>query len=376
MNAKISMVLIALIGVGLFALPQTTALFAGQHSFTNIDATGNQIECVKCHGDVQAELTNSGSSPATGTSAPHTAFKCEYCHRIEPGSASGDNGYGYAAYVNAAGTKKRTLIMTVSDFEEEKFPGSAKYPNVTMTLDTTITDIQNATGVNFMDDHGTPMAALSPRTIGDTEVLALQQERLGALYNFTSKTPIDQSSKKNQGFAPQAVNGNDSTWTLGTGSRGIWTTNFYGAGSRAVNPGSEYHAASLVSCLECHGGKEPFGHYSRVADGEKGPAQCSDCHYGSTNRWTALEAGGFGLFGGTDTGATEAHKQFATTSDGLTRQKGGASNGACIACHTHVSVDITYTKPTTYKFDSTFLSDGNTSVGAFSATGTNVTHSP
>jgi len=39
MNAKTTLVLIALIGVGLFALPQTTALFAGQHSFTNIDAT-------------------------------------------------------------------------------------------------------------------------------------------------------------------------------------------------------------------------------------------------------------------------------------------------------------------------------------------------
>jgi len=60
---------------------------------------------------------------------------------------------------------------------------------------------------------------------------------------------------------------------------------------------------------------------------------------------TELGAGGFGLLGGKDTGATEAHNEFAATNDTLTRQKDGMSNGACVACHTHVAVDITYTKP-------------------------------
>jgi len=59
-TARKTMVMIALIGVGLFALPQTTALLTGQHSFINIDATGNQIDCVKCHGDVQVELGTTG----------------------------------------------------------------------------------------------------------------------------------------------------------------------------------------------------------------------------------------------------------------------------------------------------------------------------
>jgi len=94
-----------------------------------------------------------------------------------------------------------------------------------------------------------------------------------------------------------------SNWTK---SSRYWTPTLYGVGSKAVNPGSEYHAASLVSCLECHGGAEPLGHYSRVLDGEA-TASCEQCHYGSTNRWTELGAGGFGLLGGKDTGATEAH---------------------------------------------------------------------
>jgi len=40
----------------------------------------------------------------------------------------------------------------------------------------------------------------------------------------------------------------------------------------------------------------------------------------------------------------------------------------------HVSVDITYTKPDTYKFDATFVStNGTETVSGFSATGANIT---
>ena len=45
MNAKFTLAIIALVGIGVFALPSTMSLFAGQHSFYNIDATGNQIPC-------------------------------------------------------------------------------------------------------------------------------------------------------------------------------------------------------------------------------------------------------------------------------------------------------------------------------------------
>ncbi|HEY6586596.1 MAG TPA: hypothetical protein VIY97_05420, partial [Candidatus Methanoperedens sp.] len=67
MNAKFTLAIIALVGIGVFALPSTMSLFAGQHSFYNIDATGNQIPCVKCHGDVKAELgSNANTNPANG----------------------------------------------------------------------------------------------------------------------------------------------------------------------------------------------------------------------------------------------------------------------------------------------------------------------
>jgi hypothetical protein len=43
MDKKFVLVVIALLGIGLWALPSTMSLFAGQYSFVNIDATGNQI---------------------------------------------------------------------------------------------------------------------------------------------------------------------------------------------------------------------------------------------------------------------------------------------------------------------------------------------
>src|SRR3990172_4631292 len=120
MNTKFTLAIIALIGIGVFALPSTMSLFAGQHSFYNIDATGNQVPCVKCHGDVKAELASnaiSGVADMPNTPGPHANFKCEYCHRAEPGYASGDNAYGVIIYTN--GTAYRYMAVTVYDFESE-----------------------------------------------------------------------------------------------------------------------------------------------------------------------------------------------------------------------------------------------------------------
>ena len=83
MDKKFGIALIALIGIGIFALPSTIALFSGQHSFYNIDATGNQVPCVKCHGDVKAELGSNNNG--VNSPGPHKDVQCEYCHRAQVG---------------------------------------------------------------------------------------------------------------------------------------------------------------------------------------------------------------------------------------------------------------------------------------------------
>lgn len=347
MNAKTTMVLIALIGVGLFALPQTTALFAGQHSFVNIDATGNQIECVKCHGDVNAEL-GSSTSLTTGTPGAHAAFKCEYCHRVEAGKASGDNAYADLKYTD--GDVTRILVVALYDLEAMNIPDSMG----TTTVSTTTVSGNPTAKMSVSPCYPAANCTANPSAVLLPLPTVYPNMHIVALY--ASGAPIDTSNATKNGL----FEANKVTWNT-TGATPV--ANLTGAGSRTSNPGSLYHAASLVSCLECHGGEVQNQH--RPAGGS-----CNDCHYSSGSKSLLnIGAGGFGLttIAG-DTGTLEAHNEFVKKNDNITRFD-TASNGACVACHTHVAVDITYQKPSTYKFDVNFWADGVEELGGFSAQG-------
>ena len=108
--------------------------------------------------------------------------------------------------------------------------------------------------------------------------------------------------------------------------------------TRGVN--GQFHAAAAPACLDCHG--------------STGPGLSAD---------TIVN------------GTAEVHKAFVNQS--FTAQFLKGANEACISCHTHIIVNITWTKATTITFNSTetVLPDGNHSwiVGNFNATGTNVT---
>ena len=58
MNSKILMLSVAVIAVGLFALPSTLSMFAGQHSWYDPKVSGG-IPCDKCHFLEEDELTAS-----------------------------------------------------------------------------------------------------------------------------------------------------------------------------------------------------------------------------------------------------------------------------------------------------------------------------
>ena len=385
MNSKTAIVLIALIGVGLYALPSTLALFAGQHSFVNIDATGNQIDCVKCHGDVKAEL----DVGLAGTTAPHANFECEFCHRVRAGEASGDNAYSQITYTSPSGAR-RMLILTERDMEARNVPVNMTGTSVSATTisgvamgKNKVSTCYNGTTKILGGALGEPMPAVpaviacTPENLLETFLPpAPRTFQATSLYN-TDGTPKDttdatklgtfdaskvsypntcvQSTRKNT-----TSNGYD--WTCG------YTANFTGAGSEVSNSGTAYHAASLVSCLECHGGEAPTGHH----DAEYGVGAlggCNACHYaGGANKGelVGIMAAGFGL-GVTpqDTGTLEVHKDFVKNNDGILEYEAvpdgteSASNTACVACHTHVSVDIEYTKPTTIDISATMGADGS-----------------
>jgi hypothetical protein len=369
MNAKFTLAIIALVGIGVFALPSTMSLFAGQHSFYNIDATGNQVPCQKCHGDVKAELTSNGNTdPTKGpiTAGPHAAFKCEYCHRIEAGQASGDNAFGTVPYENATGGIVRRVILPVADMEAGNFPAVINGSDVITNSGRTLN------GTTLL--HG-KMNISSPTADAKLWAAPAPDLRIISTFNTTTGTPMDTTATGQSGLDISKIK------FIGIGGTGQTSYIFDGAGSKSVNPGSAYHAASLVSCMECHGGEEPMGHYTRVADATAyGGRPCSDCHYGGGgavavgNRMTTLGAGGFGLTGSADdTGATEAHNAWVQTDDGINRfggPNGFANNGACIGCHTHVAVDIAFNKGYKLAFSATETALGEYSVSNAAVEGT------
>ncbi len=80
MNSKIFVLAVAVAAVGLFAMPNSLTLFAGQHTFDN----GTNVRCEKCHQDIYDEL--SGTNARYGISTAHSSIpelqRCEGCHRV------------------------------------------------------------------------------------------------------------------------------------------------------------------------------------------------------------------------------------------------------------------------------------------------------
>lgn len=412
MNKKMYLVIIALLGIGLYALPSTVALFAGQHSFTNIDPTGNQIDCGKCHGDVQAELIGTVNTQ-TNTSPPHANMKCEFCHRLQIGQSSGDNAYALITYANdtqtlvngtlkiTAGTIKRYAVIATGDYEANQYPVNINSGDI-FTLGgsrgTTLL-INNATASTVWGTLKSPgqgasfSAPVSPNVTLTSAGTALCGGQLIDPNNPSAGFTNQTICPGNQKTYPLVVNGvpldtNASTqFTAFTPVKVAWNGTspvFDTAGSRAVNKGSKYHAASLVACLDCHGGSSPSyaGHEtSRLSE------ECQLCHYGGeaattnlgSNKWTNLEAGGFGMGltnAVTDSGSLEVHKSMVVAQDSISVFGGRyapASNDACIACHTHVNVDIQFTRPTTLRYTAVEDSLGNWTEANYVAMGTNTT---
>ena len=71
MNSKVLLLSVAVIAIGLFAMPSTLSLFAGQHTFVN----GSSVSCTKCHADIYSEFSS-------GVSTAHDSLSgCQGCHK-------------------------------------------------------------------------------------------------------------------------------------------------------------------------------------------------------------------------------------------------------------------------------------------------------
>ncbi len=76
MNSKILLLSIAVISVGLFAMPSTLSLFSGQHSFYN----GSSVNCAKCHQDIVNEIGITSIDVHNTIANQSGRDRCEVCH--------------------------------------------------------------------------------------------------------------------------------------------------------------------------------------------------------------------------------------------------------------------------------------------------------
>ncbi len=74
---RIALLAIAIVAIGIFALPSTVSLFSGQHSWYDLNDAGSQVPCMKCHGDIQDEMENDLNGVHRTLDSPG----CD-CHRV------------------------------------------------------------------------------------------------------------------------------------------------------------------------------------------------------------------------------------------------------------------------------------------------------
>jgi hypothetical protein len=81
---RMALLTIVIVAIGIFALPSTMSLFAGQHVWYDLSEGINDAPCEKCHADVAEEM----QSEANGA---HRNLTCAMCHRTP------FNNYTYAS---------------------------------------------------------------------------------------------------------------------------------------------------------------------------------------------------------------------------------------------------------------------------------------
>lgn len=111
MNSKILLLSIAVISVGLFAMPSTLSLFSGQHTFV----TGDNVACEKCHADIYSEIGGTLNQVHKTTNLTG----CQGCHKTNSSSFNAtlipSNGTGnYSTWAGTNVTTNRNAHAAVT----------------------------------------------------------------------------------------------------------------------------------------------------------------------------------------------------------------------------------------------------------------------
>jgi hypothetical protein len=239
---------IAVVTVGIFALPTTMSLFAGQHTWYDLGPAGNQVPCKKCHADVYEEYAMSGvhgtlSGGTSNVTGDDPDRACGACHRVNL------TGYTFASGDGTGSTegKEAHAAAVIACMECHEF-GQPYYSvaggfNVSYWVDNNII----TTSFNYTDDthNGTYAAhnAFVAMAINDTTLQDSNEACIACHTNIAVKINWThaRSLEFNVGIGdPMKTDVGVHNWTMtnwavnGTANAIVWG-NTTGAGNTTYN---------------------------------------------------------------------------------------------------------------------------------------------
>jgi len=201
---SLGLLMVAIVAIGIFALPSTAALFSGQHSWYNLSDSGSQIPCTKCHGDINAEMVDSNNGVHRGLASP----TCD-CHRVTgTGVASGDETGSTAGTTSHAAETIACMLC----HENSTRTGQTRFPfaggfNTTVVYQGTGVPTQSQYNYSWGDGNGGEHAAHNAfinQAIKDdlmtdsNEACIACHTRVGVNISWTKNTVLDFDATENE----------------------------------------------------------------------------------------------------------------------------------------------------------------------------------
>ncbi len=91
-GSKMALMLIAVVAIGIFALPSTMSILGGQHTWYDIARDG--VPCVKCHADKYEEFSMTEVHSSLAGRRRDLSYVCYACHRADLDLTYADGGGG------------------------------------------------------------------------------------------------------------------------------------------------------------------------------------------------------------------------------------------------------------------------------------------
>ena len=209
-SSKLILVAIAIVAVGLFALPSSVSLFSGQHTWYDLSVTeGSDVPCEKCHADIQDEMMSSLNGIHEGLAGPG----CD-CHRVN-GTGVAIGGYGGAAPVPGTTSHAAETIACMLCHEEATRTGE-DYPFAGGFTD----DVYIGTGAtvqyNYSHSDGTGGEhAAHNQFISQAIIGTLMEDSNEACIACHTRVGVNITWTKNENLKFTASEDDQGDWTVG-----------------------------------------------------------------------------------------------------------------------------------------------------------------